>query len=74
MKNPKIAFVLWLCLGLVGAHRAYLGHWFWFVVLIFTVGGLGLFWVIDGFRLGELVKLYNLEVTIETKETKAKAA
>ena len=61
MKKSSTAYALWFFLGWAGAHRAYLGHWGWFVIYFFTFGGLGILWVIDLFRIPGLVRMTNIE-------------
>lgn len=60
-ESLSLTYVLWVFLGLLGAHRAYLGHWSWFVIYFFTLGGVGVLWLVDLFRIGDMVKLKNLE-------------
>ena len=47
-KSKGIAILLWFFLGGLAAHRWYLGSpWYWNVLFIITLGGLGVWWVID---------------------------
>ncbi len=41
------AYVLWLFLGLFGAHRFFLGRWVSGAIYLFTGGILGLGWLVD---------------------------
>jgi hypothetical protein len=44
-----IALLLWLFLGGFAAHRWYLGSPIgWNILFILTLGGLGVWWIIDG--------------------------
>jgi len=44
-----IAVLLWLLLGGFAAHRWYLGSPVgWNILFILTLGGLGIWWIIDG--------------------------
>ncbi|XP_059169263.1 uncharacterized protein LOC131951020 [Physella acuta] len=57
------AYLLWLTLGLLGAHNFYLNRPGWGVLYIFTLGFLGIGWLIDAVRIPKLVKDYNEELT-----------
>ena len=47
-KSQGVALLLWFFLGGLAAHRWYLGSpWYWNVLFILTLGGLGVWWVID---------------------------
>ncbi len=53
---------LWgLVCALVGLHYAYLGRWGLLVVYWLTLGGLGLWWFVDLFRVGGLVRDRNTD-------------
>lgn len=44
-----IAVLLWLFLGWLAGHRWYLGSPLgWNILFILTLGGLGVWWIIDG--------------------------
>ncbi len=79
-KSRIIAFILWLLLGLIGAHRFYLNDRKMGVIMFFTVGVAGILWVIDFFGLLHKVTSYNenleRKLLIETiqSEQKAKSA
>jgi TM2 domain-containing membrane protein YozV len=60
-KNYVVAFVLWGVLGWVGAHRFYLERNGTGLLMLFTVGGGFLWWLVDAFLLGSMVKEYNDE-------------
>ena len=48
-KDQTTALLLWLFLSLVAAHRWYLGSPIgWNILYILTLGGLGVWWIIDG--------------------------
>ena len=47
-KSQAIALILALTLGLLAAHRWYLGNiWVWNIFFIFTFGGLGIWLIYD---------------------------
>ena len=47
VSSRLIAFLLALFLGFLGAHRFYVGKIGTAVLMIITVGGLGVWWLID---------------------------
>ena len=56
IKSKGTAFVMYWFLG---AHYAYLGKWGVQLAYWFTLGGLGIWLMVDLFRIGGLVKRYN---------------
>lgn len=46
-KSGGVAFALWLILGLFGGHRYYLGRPGSGFLMTITIGGLGLWWILD---------------------------
>lgn len=46
-KSQLLAFLLCLFLGLYGGHRYYVGKWKSGVVMMMTLGGFTVWWVID---------------------------
>ncbi|MFI1995184.1 TM2 domain-containing protein [Actinoplanes sp. NPDC020271] len=58
-KNPKHAYALWCATGIFGGHRFYLGDTALSVVMLFTLGGLGLGTLIDVFFIGRRVRAVN---------------
>lgn len=77
-KSPGVAYLLWLLLGLVGAHRFYTGRWLsglmmagmfgvswlltWIFIGWFGVVFVGLWWLIDGLMVGGWVRDHNMRV------------
>jgi TM2 domain-containing membrane protein YozV len=51
-KNPTTAWLLWVFLGVFGAHRYYLGDWRMAVPMTLTLGLLGVWSLADGLVLG----------------------
>ncbi|WP_276651260.1 TM2 domain-containing protein [Corynebacterium vitaeruminis] len=58
-KNIVVAYVLWLFLGFFGAHRFYLGENVGGVLQLLTVGGAGLWWMLDVALIPGLVDSAN---------------
>lgn len=51
-KDMPVALLLWFFLGGLAAHRWYLGTPFlWNILFIITLGGLGVWWIIDGINI-----------------------
>lgn len=46
-KNWTLTFLLCLFLGWIGAHRFYTGHYIVGLIQFFTMGGFGIWWLID---------------------------
>ena len=58
-KSGLVTFLLWLVLGLLGGHRYYLGRTRTAILQTLTLGGLGLWWLLDLFLLEKLVRDAN---------------
>jgi hypothetical protein len=65
IKSKGTAFVMYWFLG---AHYAYLGKWGIQLAYWFTLGGLGMWLIVDLFRIGGLVKRYNNLIYEELEE------
>lgn len=50
-KSKSTAVLLCLFLGVVGIHRFYLGYPIWGLVYLFSLGGMGVFLLIDFIRI-----------------------
>ncbi len=47
-KNMIISLLLWFFLGWIAGHRWYHGKpWGWNLLFIFTLGGFGIWWIVD---------------------------
>lgn len=60
IKSKGVAYLLWLFLGIFGAHRFYLEKIGTGVLWLLTGGLFGIGWLIDLFILGGQVDSYNL--------------
>ena len=60
MKSPMLCSLL----ELVGLHYAYVGKWVLTLAFWFTAGGLGIWFLIDLFRVGGMVREYNKSVAL----------
>jgi TM2 domain-containing membrane protein YozV len=58
-KNLTVAYWLWQCLGLVGAHHFYLGRISQGLVWAFSLGMFGFGWLIDGAFLKKYTEWAN---------------
>lgn len=58
-KSGGVAFALWLLTGLLGGHRYYLGRTGTGFLQTITLGGVGLWWLLDLFLLGGMVRDHN---------------
>ena len=57
MKDKGTAYLWWL----LGLHRFYLGKPKTALLQFITLGGLGIWWMIDFFTIPSMVKEYNEE-------------
>jgi len=60
MKSKVTAYILWLFLGLIGAHKFYTNQIGMGILYFFTFGVFGLGLLIDLFTLSSQVDLCNL--------------
>jgi len=58
-KSEGVAYALWFFLGVTGAHRFYTRDTGIALGMLFTLGGLGFWTLIDVFFIGRRVKQYN---------------
>ncbi|CAH1788839.1 unnamed protein product [Owenia fusiformis] len=64
-KSLGDAYVLWFPLGIFGFHRFYLGSPLIGLLFLFTIGGFGIGWIIDGFCMKSLVDKKNQQLEDE---------
>ncbi len=67
-KRRSIAWLLWVFLGLLGAHRFYLERPFSGTVQLFTGGGALVWWLIDAGRINRMVRDHNAEQVARERE------
>jgi hypothetical protein len=58
-KDPRVAYALWCVVGIFGGHRFYLGDTGRSIAMLFTLGGLGLWTLLDVFFVGRRVHAVN---------------
>ena len=61
-KSEGVAYALWFFLGALGGHRFYTGDTGIALGMLFTLGGLGVWTLIDVFFIGKRVREYNKQV------------
>ncbi len=61
LRKLAVARGLWLFTGLFGGHRFYLDRPVTGIIMFFTFGGLGLWWLIDLALLGRMTRSFNSE-------------
>jgi len=60
MKSKGLTYLLWFFLGSLSAHRFYLGKIGTGILYLVTFQLFGIGWIIDFFRIGDMVDNYNL--------------
>lgn len=60
-KRKPVAWVLWLTLGWLGAHRFYLEREFTGLAMLFTGGGGMVWWLVDAGFVNRMVERHNQE-------------
>lgn len=58
-KNQVVTWLLWLFLSPLGAHRYYLGHVVYAIFMTITLGGLGIWALIDAFFIPSAIDKVN---------------
>src|SRR5690625_7848802 len=58
-KSPGVAYALWFFLGVVGCHRFYAGDTGYALGLLFTLGGFGVWALIDVFFICMRIRTLN---------------
>jgi hypothetical protein len=58
-KDARVAYTIWVLTGIFGGHRFYLGDTGRSVAMLFTLGGLGVWTLLDGFFVARRVRAVN---------------
>jgi hypothetical protein len=58
-KETRVAYTLWVLTGVIGGHRFYLGDTGRSIAMLFTLGGLGVWTLLDVFLIGRRVEAVN---------------
>lgn len=61
-KSKTPAWLLWLFTGGIGGHRYYMGDIGYAVLMTLTLGGLGLWTLIDAFLINSAIDKKNEEI------------
>ncbi|MDP5276006.1 TM2 domain-containing protein [Chengkuizengella axinellae] len=61
-KASGVTWLLWFFAGGFGGHRFYLGKTGTAVAMLFTFGGIGIWTLIDLFRLNGMIKTTNEQI------------
>ena len=64
-KSEGIGYLLWFFLGIVGGHRFYARSTGVALGMLFTLGGLGFWTLIDVFFIGRRIKNVNADIRRE---------
>ncbi len=67
LRTRRTLTLLWLFTGIFGGHRYYLHQVGPGVLMTLTYGGAGIWWLLDGFRLGRMLEAYNGEQNFRRK-------
>lgn len=67
-RNIVVAYIFWLILGILGAHKFYLKQPLMGVIYFFTAGLLLIGWFIDLFTLPEQVDEFNDQLYLQEDE------
>ena len=59
IKSTGVAILFWF---LIGAHFAYLNKWVIQIIFWLTIGGLGVWWLIELFLIPGRVTKYNADI------------
>ena len=70
-KTVLKAYAMWGLFGLIGGHRYYLGDTRTAIKMTATIGGLGIWTLIDAFKLPQRVKERNRELKGERQQINA---
>lgn len=63
-KSKGVGYALLFFSGVLGLHYLYFKKTSLFFIFLFTFGGVGIWWLIDLFRVPSIVATYNKSVAI----------
>jgi len=58
-KDARVSYALWCVVGVIGGHRFYLGDTGRSIAMLFTLGGLGVWSLLDVFFVARRVRAVN---------------
>jgi len=58
-KDVRVAYALWAVVGIIGGHRFYLGDTARSIAMCFTLGGCGVWTLLDVFFVARRVRAVN---------------
>lgn len=64
-KQPVVTWLLWFFLGSLGAHRYYLGRIGTAIAQTLTLGGLGIWALIDVFLISGMIRKENEKIEMD---------
>ncbi|PTJ09596.1 TM2 domain-containing protein [Staphylococcus simulans] len=64
-KSKGVAFALWLFTGGIGGHRYYMGDFGYAIGMTLTLGGCGIWALIDGFLISGRINEINDQIERE---------
>lgn len=67
-KRRWLAFLLWATLGWFGGHRFYLDRSGTGLLMLFSLGGALMWWIVDGFLITGMVNAHNVEQARRRRE------
>lgn len=67
-KDKLIMYLLWFFTGGIGGHRYYLGDIGYAIAMTLTLGGLGLWYLIDVFLIGKRLEVKTAQLEREIIE------
>ena len=59
LRRVGVAYALWLLAGFFAGHRHYVGRHGTGLAMMFTFGGLAMWWLVDGFLIPRMVRQFN---------------
>lgn len=68
-KSKGIAYAMWFFLGALGGHRFYVGDVGIGIAMLLTLGGLGIWALLDVFFIGDRVEQLNYKIYAKTHST-----